>query len=327
MTGEGLHYGLRDRFRHRRHKVRGRLGQAEGHTIRVVERAAFRTGECSGPQDAMERLAGMAQEISLRNGCGGGIRGVGIICGGPLDSARGVILSPPNLPGWNDVPIVEWMERRLAVPVRLQNDANACALAEWRFGAGVNCKNMIFLTFGTGIGAGLILNGRLYEGSGGMAGEVGHIRLSEHGPVGFGKEESFEGFCSGGGISQLARVKILEKLQRGEPVPLCGGAGQPDDLTAKAIGDAAERGDPLAREIYRISGRYLGYGLSILIDLLNPEVIVIGSIFTHSRGLLWPAAEEAIRSEVLADSARMCRIVPASLGEQIGDIAALSVAI
>lgn len=129
---------------------------------------------------------------------------IGISCGGPLDSRQGLILSPPNLPGWDNVPITAWLRQRTGAPAYLQNDANACALAEWRFGAGRGCQNMIFLTFGTGLGAGFILNGKLYAGANDMAGEVGHVRAAPDGPVGYGKRGSFEGFCSGGGIAQLS---------------------------------------------------------------------------------------------------------------------------
>ena len=124
--------------------------------------------------------------------------GIGISCGGPLSSKKGLILSPPNLPGWDNVPIVDLAEKRFKRKVLLQNDANACAVAEWKYGAGQGYDNLIFLTFGTGMGAGLILNGQLYSGISDLAGEVGHIRLSDNGPVGFGKTGSFEGFCSGG---------------------------------------------------------------------------------------------------------------------------------
>ena len=124
---------------------------------------------------------------------------IGISCGGPLDSEKGVIYSPPNLPGWDSVPIVEIFKKEFNVDVQVQNDANACALAEWLMGADAGTKNMIFMTFGTGMGAGLILNEQLYAGTNDLAGEVGHIRMAEDGPVGFGKAGSFEGFCSGGG--------------------------------------------------------------------------------------------------------------------------------
>ena len=111
---------------------------------------------------------------------------VGISCGGPLDSKKGLILSPPNLPGWDNVPVTKLLSEALQVPAFLQNDADACAIAEWRFGAGQGCENMVFLTFGTGLGAGLILNGKLYQGASGMAGEVGHLRLFDNGHIGYG---------------------------------------------------------------------------------------------------------------------------------------------
>ena len=139
---------------------------------------------------------------------------IGISCGGPLDEENGLILSPPNLPKWDRVDLFTPLKAAFGnIPVMLQNDANACALAEWQLGAGKGCKNMVFLTFGTGLGAGLILNGELYSGTNGMAGEVGHIRLEEDGPVGYGKEGSFEGFCSGGGIAGLGRNLCRESSQ------------------------------------------------------------------------------------------------------------------
>jgi len=126
---------------------------------------------------------------------------IGVSCGNPLDSEKGLIISPPNLPGWDNVPITAWLSERYHAPAYLENDANACALAERRFGAGKGCRNMIFLTFGTGFGAGLILDGRLYRGTNVMAGEIGHVRYAQGGPEGYGKAGSYEGFCSGGGTS------------------------------------------------------------------------------------------------------------------------------
>ena len=124
-------------------------------------------------------------------------------------------MCPPNLPDWDNVPLVEMTEKRLGIKTILQNDANACAVAEWKFGAGRGTRNMVFLTFGTGMGAGLILDGRLYSGTNDMAGEVGHIRLAPKGPLGYGKKGSFEGFCSGGGIADLAKQTVLNKLSQG----------------------------------------------------------------------------------------------------------------
>ena len=252
---------------------------------------------------------------------------IGISCGGPLDSKEGVIYSPPNLPGWDSVPIVEIFKKEFNVPVEVQNDANACALAEWMMGAGVGTKNMIFLTFGTGMGAGLILNGQLYTGTNDLAGEVGHIRLAEDGPVGFGKAGSFEGFCSGGGIAQLAVSMVSEKLRKGELVDFCPSEDMLNKITARAVFEAAIAGDPVAEEIVHISAAYLGKGLAILIDVLNPECIVIGSIYTRNEELLKPLIEKDLKPEAIPAARNVCKIVPAVLGDNIGDYAALCVAL
>ena len=232
----------------------------------------------------------------------------GVSCGGPLSSARGVIMSPPNLPGWDDVHIVEWLQNRLSVPAFLQNDANACALAEWQFGAGRGCKNMVFIPFGTGMGAGLILDGRLYAGTNDMAGEAGHMRLAPDGPEGYGKRGSFEGFCSGGGIRQLAQMELGK------------------DLSCKQLCELADAGDADARRVLEKSADYLGRALAVLIDILNPERIVIGSIYARAERHFKDGALSAIRREALSLSSGVCEIVPAGLGDSIGDIAALSIA-
>lgn len=299
-----------------------------GQDIIILDKIKFPTEVEKGVEYCMGNIENNIQAILNKNNMDiKDVKSIGISCGGPLDSKRGIIMSPPNLVGWDNIHIVEMFERKFGVKTRLQNDANACALAEWKFGAAKGCSNVIFLTCGTGMGAGLILDGKLYSGTSDMAGEVGHVRLDDIGPVGFGKAGSFEGFCSGGGIAQIARTKVLEKLQMGEKVSFCEGIDKLDSLNAKVVADAADQGDELAREIYNISGRYLGKGLSILIDILNPEIIVIGSIFARSRELLWPAAEEVINRESLIYARKVCRVVPAGLGEKIGDYAALAVAL
>jgi glucokinase len=250
---------------------------------------------------------------------------IGISCGGPLDSKEGIVMSPPNLPNWDNIPIVSILEKATGLKAGLQNDANACALAEWKFGSGQGTQNMVFLTFGTGLGAGIILNGKLYSGTNDNAGELGHIRLSDYGPIGYGKMGSFEGFASGSGIAQLAQSFIMEKFQRGEQVSWC----KPEDLdklNAQIIAQEAQNGDPLAQNVYETSATYLGKGLAILIDLLNPEVIVVGGIYTRNEKLMRPIMQKIIEKEALSCSNKVCRIVPAALGEHIGDYAALSIA-
>jgi glucokinase len=304
----------------------GGTGEAPGD-LRILAREAFPTEPRRGPEETLERLLAAADALPERGGRRvGEVAAVGISCGGPLDSRRGLILSPPNLPGWDAVPVVELVQRRYGVETRLENDANACALAEWRFGAGRGFRSLVFLTFGTGMGAGLILNGRLYRGANDTAGEVGHVRLSEFGPAGYGKAGSFEGFCSGGGLEQLGRTKVLERWQRGEAVGFCRGAAQLEGLDARRLAEAAEGGDALAREVFALCGQYLGKGLALLVDILNPEAIILGSIFARTRELLWPAALAALQREALPRSLQACRVLPAGLGEQIGDYAALTVA-
>ncbi len=159
------------------------LGRASAGGLAVVSRRAFPTEPGTRPwSETLAAVAREAREMLQREAPGAAVAAAGISCGGPLDSRAGVLLSPPNLPGWDRVPVVQELERALGCRAFLQNDANACALAEWRYGAGEGTRNMLFLTFGTGMGAGLILDGRLYEGTSDLGGEVGHIRLAEDGP-------------------------------------------------------------------------------------------------------------------------------------------------
>lgn len=294
---------------------------AEGKAT-LLKKVVFETRKTSGPEEMIalfiQEIEAMLKEFAIGMDA---VAGIGISCGGPLSSRERTILNPPNLPGWVNVPIGQILEDKFHVPVILENDANACAVAEWKYGAGKGCRNVVFLTFGTGLGAGLILDGRLYRGTNDMAGEVGHIRLTECGPVGYGKMGSFEGFCSGGGIGQLAELKVLEQTECGV-FPEIYTSGEP--LDAKHVAAAADAGDALSREIFAISGRYLGKGLSILIDILNPEVIIIGSIFERSHHLLWPYAKAEIEKESLRLAREVCRVVPSRLGDNIGDYAALA---
>jgi glucokinase len=294
--------------------------------IAIVDKQAMPTSK--PVYEMIELLFTTAEELlSQHNVQKQQLDGIGISCGGPLSSKKGLILSPPNLIGWDEVPIVKMAEERFKIKTLLQNDANACAVAEWKYGAGKGVDNLIFLTFGTGMGAGLILDGRLYSGPGDLAGEVGHMRLADMGPVGFGKAGSFEGYCSGGGIAQLGQIKALEKLQVGEQVGFCKSIDELPAITAKSIADAAFSGDPVAIEVYQTCAEYLGRALALLIDILNPEMIILGSIYGRARQLLEPVMLEVIKREAYKESVSTCRIVPAGLSENIGDIAALSLAL
>jgi glucokinase len=280
------------------------VGRNEGEKLRIIQRVSFPTP--AGAEPALQRLESAACELLKTHGMQP--RSIGISCGGPLDSRRGVILGPPNLQGWDNVEITSRFTKAFNVPAYLQNDANACAVAEWKWGAGRGVKSMVFLTFGTGMGAGLILDGHLYCGASDLAGEIGHVRLAENGSMGYGKKGSFEGFCSGGGIVLLAHEHGLEVTD------------------ARQVFEAANDGKLIARKVVETTARQLGRGLALIVDILNPECIVIGSIFARQRDQLWPIAEKVLQAEALSASLSACRVVPAALGEQIGDYAALSVA-
>ncbi|MDX9724921.1 MAG: ROK family protein [Bacteroidales bacterium] len=293
--------------------------------MEILERISFPTETGLGPDHAtgllLEHAAGIVERFGAEN-----LEAIGISCGGPLDSRKGIVQSPPNLPGWDNIPVVKLFEDRFRVRAYLQNDANACALAEWKFGAGRGTRNMVFLTFGTGMGGGIIADGRLYTGTNDLAGEVGHIRLAEDGPKAYGKKGSFEGFCSGTGIALIARKIVNEKFALKQSVSFCKSPEEADKLTAKDIAEAAFAGDKTAIKIFEISGEYLGKGVALLIDILNPEKIVIGSIYARCRQFIEPACMDVISREALDPARAVCSVVPAELGEKVGDFASLSVA-
>jgi glucokinase len=296
--------------------------------IIVLDKIVYITADYPTPDKMLPQLQNGINELLLKNQLKvTDISTIGISCGGPLDSKKGIVLSPPNLPGWDDVPIVKFFKDAFSIPATLQNDANACALAEWLMGAGKGTSNMIFLTFGTGMGAGLILDGRLYSGTNDLGGEVGHIRLAKMGPVGFGKAGSFEGFCSGGGISQLARSIVSERLKNNQKVDFCPDLSMVDQIDTKMVALAAQAGDRVASEIIRISAEYLGQGLAVLIDILNPECIVIGSVYSRNENLFKPHMERVLKQEAITAAREVCRIKPAELGDSVGEYAALGVAV
>ena len=297
------------------------VGREENGCLEVLEKEKFSTGMQMPPEEVLHKATDILNRYTNYD-----FEGIGVSCGGPLDSRAGTVECPPNLPLWDHVPVCRLLSDHYGVPAKLQNDANACALAEWKFGAGRGAENLIFLTFGTGLGAGLILNGKLYAGSSDMAGECGHMRLSEYGPTGYGKAGSFEGFCSGSGIAQLGYTMGLAAFQRGQR-PLYFDPAAPHAVTAKTVADAAGQGDETAKQVYALCGEYLGRGLSVLIDLLNPDKIILGSVFARSRDLLWPSAQQIIEKETLLLSRQCCQVVPAELEEKLGDFAALSVAL
>ena len=280
-------------------------GRSVDGGIEILSREEFPTKGLSW-REVLEEFALRIERVIAAGG--EKLGAIGISCGGPLDSRRGLILSPPNLPGWDEVPVTGFFKDRFNVPVAVQNDANACALAEYLYGSGRGVRNLVFMTFGTGLGAGIIVDGRLYAGANDNAGEIGHIRLAPSGPLGYNKEGSAEGFCSGAGIARLA------KIRKGL------------DLTTREIFERVRAGDADCLEVFRESAEKLATILAFTIDILNPEVIALGGVFMRNADLFMEVVEPILGREALPLALKACRIVPAELGENIGDYAALAVA-
>lgn len=287
---------------------------------RIVSKSFFLTER----GDPYVVLGGLTEELDKllkeRSAEYSDISGIGISCGGPLDSEKGIIMSPPNLPGWDNIEICRYFSERTGAPCRLQNDANACAVAEWKYGNGRGMKNMVFLTFGTGLGAGLILDGRLYRGTHDMAGEIGHIRLEKDGPTGYGKAGSAEGFCSGGGLKQLG-IKAMRGCGSDSALyKACN--GDEERVSAKIIAELAYKGDAVCKGIYDECAERLGFVISVLCDVVDPEAVIIGGIFMRSDDLLYDGIKAVTEREALIP----CKVLKAGLSENIGDYAALSIA-
>ena len=261
--------------------------------------------------DTLRRLIATAEAASRR------IIALSVSVGGPLRIGAGVLIDPPNLSGWHGVRL----KARLAesfpdLPVFIEHDGNAGALAEFHFGAGRarrGLRHMIFLTFGTGLGAGIIIDGHILHGASDTAGEIGHWRLSRSGPEGFGKCGSWEGFSSGAGLVKLAALQFPQRWTTRSPIRTLVDAMLAEDTDALAV----------ARE----AGRRLGQGLALLIDALNPQLIVLGSLAVALGERVLGPAREVIAAEALPQAVASCEIVPAALGTRIGDVAALMAAL
>lgn len=303
-------------------KMAAVLATAEGE---ILARQAAETRTEDEPESNLESLLDLGRAcLKEKRVEASSLQGIGISCGGPLDTKTGTILRPPNLPKWESVPVRDWFEKRLpGVPITLDNDANATALAEWRWGAGRGTRNMIFLTMGTGIGGGLLLDGRLYRGANDLAGEVGHQTILIDGPsCGCGKRGCLEALASGPAIARLAR----ERLQYGRGKGLLAVAGDMASITAKHVVEAAKEGDAFSRGILAEAGTYMGVGLANLIQILNPERIVLGTIAVHAGDFILDPIREAVKEYAWERSASACTIVPAELGDRAQDLAAVALA-
>ncbi len=290
----------------------------------ILQRRAFATQEDGpDPDAALAKLVSLAREVMAAGGVmAGDLLGAGVSCGGPLDSATGTIYAPPNLPEWKAVPVKQIFQDALGLSVRVENDANATALAEWKFGAGQGARNIVFLTMGTGIGGGLILDGRLYRGTNDLAGEIGHQTILMNGPrCGCGKRGCLEALASGPAIARLARESM--RYGRHKRVLALAG-GRASDITALHVVEAAKAGDPFGISILEEAGTYMGVGIANVIQTLNPERVILGTIAVHAGELILGPIRAAVQEYAWERSRSVCEIVPAALGDRAQDLAAIA---
>lgn len=238
---------------------------------------------------------------------------VGVSFGGPVTAADGIVLLSHHVPGWENTPLRDQLESRLGLPVSIDNDANAGALGEWRFGAGQGCESVLFITVSTGIGGGWVLNGQVYHGADSVAGEIGHITVEHGGPACIcGRRGCLEAVAAGPAIARRARQRLLAEPQAGAILRQWAD-GAIEAVTAKHVAQAAQAGDELARQVLDEAARALGFGISCAISLMNPERIVVGGGVAKSGTRYFEVVRAAVRANVLPEM--RVDIVPAALGD------------
>lgn len=286
----------------------------------IVAGHNFLTQVSDGPEKILQRTLDQLEKLVEETGAAEVLK-IGVGCAGPLDVRRGMTLSPPNLPGWDEFPIVEIIRRRMKVPVVLDNDANAAALAERRFGAGKEFKNLVYVTVSTGIGGGVIIDGKLVHGNTGNAGEIGHITVMPGGvKCGCGARGCLEAVCSGTGIAR----RFAEKINSGAASSLTEKIQSVEQITAKNIAEAAAAGDPLAVDIWEETIFYLSLGISNIIVMFEPEAIIIGGGVSMTGEQLFRPLRQHINKHVKILPAEKVQILHAGLGAESGVYGALA---
>lgn len=265
-----------------------------------------------GPERGLERLFELGRRAIAEAGLEPAqVGAIGIGSGGPLDSARGVLVAPPHLHGWRDVPIVARAEEAFALPVALENDATAAAAGEHRYGAGAGTSHMVYLTISTGVGGGIVIDGRLYRGASGNGGELGHVTVDCAGRRcrGCGRRGCLEAYVSGTSIAERAHE---------------AGMGE---VTAGEVAERARAGDPVAARVWDETTDALACGLTSIVNLFEPELVVLGGGVVGGTGeqLLGPVRER-VRHEAMAPAGAAARIVASLLGPHVGVVGAAAIA-
>lgn len=244
------------------------------------------------------------------------LRGISLAVAGPIDSKRGIVTVSPNMPDWHDVPLREMIRQRYEGETFLVNDASAAALGEHRFGAGRGINDLVLLTLGTGIGGGIIIDGRLYGGAGGAAGEIGHMVIDVNGPAcGCGRRGCLEALASGTAVAR----ETIKRLRQGEKSSLAAMVGgRLEDITAEKVGEAARQGDGLAQDVLSRAAKYLGVGMANLINIFNPQMIILGGGMANIGAPLLDPARQVALAQAFPIAAGAVSIVTAELGEAAG---------
>lgn len=303
-------------------QIRAAVITAEGA---ILGRDASLTPKKGGPSAALRAFHQVANKALEASGASlDEIEGIGVASAGPLDPATGTIFFIPNVPGWKDVPWRDMVEAELGRPTFLENDANAAALGEHAFGAGRGVSNLIYITVSTGIGGGLILGNRLYSGSSGTAGEIGHMTIEVDGPrCGCGNVGCWETLASG---TALAR-EAVERIQGGARSSILQVAGgNISRVDARAIHEAATKGDALAQELIANVGHYLGVGLANLVNILNPQMLILGGGLTQMGDMLLGPARRTLELRAMAPALQGLRLELAQLGDNAGLMGAMVLA-
>jgi len=274
-----------------------------------------------GPEAVINRiLLAIDHLLSQRNINLSQLGGISIAAAGAIDFEKGLITSSPHLPGWHDVPLRDIVKEKYKVNTFLINEANAAALGEHYFGAGQGVNNLILLTVGTGIGGGIIINGRLYSGANGSAGEIGHITIDVNGPrCSCGNTGCLEALVSGTAVAKEA-IERIRQGQRSSLTEIVG--GEIENITAEKVSLAAQGGDSLASEVILKAATYLGVGLVNLVNIFNPEMIIIGGGMAKMGELLLNPARQVVRERAFQLPAQAVQIVLAQLGDDAGVLGA-----
>jgi glucokinase len=271
-----------------------------------------------GPEIGLKRIGDMVETTLARSGLDvPALAGIGVGCTGPLDIERGLIMEPWTMPGWREVPVVDYLSRRFGMPVYLDNDCNVAALGEHWIGAGHGCSDMLYVTVSTGIGAGIIIDGQLRRGFGGNMGEVGLMSVDLDGATcGGGSSGCWEFLASGPAIAEVARSQADDQM-------LAAAQGDPARITAELVARLAAEGHAAARSIMEREAFYLGVGLANLIVILAPEIVVLGGGVMRSWALLQPTMERVVRERTrLIPSAQQIPVVRSKLNLSAGYIGA-----